>query len=214
MLRLGVLISGRGSNLRALATAIENGRLDATVACVVSNRPDAAGLAWSAERSLPTALIDHRAYDDRSAFDAAVVAALRSARVDLVALAGFDRLVTRTLLEAFPAGVLNVHPALLPSFKGLHAQRQAIEYGVRVSGATVHFVDEAVDHGPIILQGAVAVLPNDTAATLSERILAVEHRLYPVAVQLIAEGRVRVDGRRVHVTGTLPPAPPPLLWLA
>lgn len=214
MLRLGVLISGRGSNLRAIAGAIAGGHLDATVARVVSNRPDAAGLAWCAEQRLPTTVVDHRRFDGRAAFDEALVASLQEAGVDLVALAGFDRLVTGTLLGAFPDAVLNVHPALLPAFKGLHAQRQALEYGVRISGATVHFVDEAVDHGPIVLQGAVPVLPNDTEADLSARILEVEHRLYPLAIRLIADGRVRLDGRRVLITGPLPAPPAPLLWIA
>lgn len=214
MLRLGVLISGRGSNLRAIVGAVERGALDATIARVVSNRPGAAGLAWCAERSLPTTVVDHRRFSDRTAFDRALVETLQEAAVDLVALAGFDRLVTGTLLRAFPEAVLNVHPALLPAFKGLHAQRQALEYGVRISGATVHFVDEDVDHGPIVLQGAVPVLPNDTEAELAARILEVEHHLYPLAIRLIAEGRLRIDGRRVHVAGPLPSPPAPLLWIA
>lgn len=214
MLRLGVLVSGRGSNLRAIADAIDTGRLAATIVQVVSNRPGAAALSWCNERGLPTAIIDHRGFADRAAFDEAVAASLEEAGVEVVALAGFDRVVTSTLLGAFRNAVLNVHPALLPAFKGLHAQRQALDYGVRVSGATVHFVDEDVDHGPIILQGAVAVLPGDTEAALSARILEVEHRLFPMALELIASGRIVVEGRRVHVTGSLPPAPPPLLWLA
>jgi phosphoribosylglycinamide formyltransferase-1 len=213
VLRLAVLISGRGSNLRAIAAAIDEGHLDASVAAVVSNRPAAPGLAWSAERGLPTLTLDHRRFATRAAFDEALVAELRAVRADAVALAGFDRLVGATLLRAFPDAVLNVHPALLPAFKGLHAQRQALVYGVRVSGATVHFVDEDVDHGPIVLQGAVAILPHDTEDTLGARILEVEHRLYPLALQLLAAGRLRVEGRHVHITGPLPPAPPPLLWL-
>lgn len=214
MLRLGVLISGRGSNLRAIGAAIDDGRLDATIARVVSNRREAAGLAWCAERGVPTSTIEHRRFGDRAAFDAAVVTDLQSAGVDVVALAGFDRVVTGTLLRAFPNAVVNVHPALLPAFKGLHAQRQALDYGARVTGATVHFVDEDVDHGPIILQGAVAVLPNDTEATLSARVLEVEHRIYPLALQLIAEDRLRIDGRRVSISGPLPDPPPALVWLA
>jgi phosphoribosylglycinamide formyltransferase-1 len=214
VLRLGILVSGRGSNLRAIADAIEAGRVDATITCVLSNRADAAGLTWSRERGLPVAVIEHRRFSDRSAFDAAVVAALQEAAVDAVALAGFDRLVTSTLLGAYPDRVLNVHPALLPAFKGLHAQRQALDYGVRISGATVHFVDEHTDHGPIILQGAVAVLPTDTESTLGTRILEVEHMIYPLAIQLLSAGRLRIDGRRVVVEGPLPSPPPPLVWLA
>lgn len=213
MLRLAVLISGRGSNLGAIAAAIDEARLDATIAAVVSNRPAAPGLAWSAERGLPTVALDHRRFATRGAFDEALVAELRAVRTDAVALAGFDRLVGAPLLRAFPDAVLNVHPALLPAFKGLHAQRQALDYGVRVSGATVHFVDEDVDHGPIVLQGAVGVLPDDTEDTLGARILEVEHRLYPLALQLLAAGRLRVEGRHVRIAGPLPPAPPPLLWL-
>jgi phosphoribosylglycinamide formyltransferase-1 len=213
VLHLGVLISGRGSNLRSIVAAIEGGRLDAAIATIVSNRPGAAGLAWSEARGLPTTTIDHRTFPTRAAFDAAVVEALVAARVDLVVLAGFDRLVTTTLLRAFPKAVLNVHPALLPAFKGLHAQRQALDYGVRVTGATIHFVDEDVDHGPIIVQGAVVVLPDDTEDTLAARILEVEHRLYPLAIQLIAEDRLRVEGRRVRIAGPLPAPPPPLVWL-
>lgn len=213
MLRLGVLVSGRGSNLRAIAEAIDDGRLDASIATVISNRPDAASLTWSRARDLPAVLVDHTTFPSRAAFDAAVTAELRRQRVDTVVLAGFERIVTATLLDAFPHRVLNVHPALLPAFPGLHAQRQALEYGVRVSGATVHFVDAAVDHGPIILQGAVAILPHDSEDTLAARILAVEHAVYPAALQLLASERLSVEGRTVRILGPLPPPPPPLLWL-
>jgi len=213
VLRLGVLLSGRGSNFRAIAAAIADGRLDASITRVVSNRPDASGLAWAAEHGMPTATIDHRRFETRTTFDAAVVTELQDAGVDLVVLAGFDRLVTGVVLDAFPNGVVNIHPALLPAFKGLHAQRQALDYGARITGATVHFVDADVDHGPIILQGAVAILPDDTEATLAARILDVEHRLYPAAIQLIAERRVSIDGRFVRIAGNPPNAPPPLLWL-
>jgi len=213
VLRLGVLVSGRGSNLRAIADAIADGRLEASIALVVSNRPAAPALAWCRERGIPAVVIDHRSQPDRAAFDRRVVDELRGASVDVVALAGFDRIVTSTLLHAFPNSVLNIHPAILPAFKGLHAQRQALEYGARMTGATVHFVDEAMDHGPIILQGAVAVLPNDTEDSLTERILTVEHVLYPAALQLLSASRLQLDGRRVTILGPLPPAPPPLLWL-
>lgn len=213
MLRLAVLVSGRGSNLQAIDRAIRDGRLDATIVRVASNRPDAAALAWSAARGLSTTAIDHRRFADRTAFEAALVADLQAARADVVALAGFDRLVTSTLLGAFPNAVVNVHPALLPAFKGLHAQRQALEYGVRVTGATIHFVDAEMDHGPILLQGAVPVLPDDSEADLAARILEVEHRLYPAALQLIAQGRVRIEGRHVRLAGPLPPPPSPLMWI-
>lgn len=213
MMRLGVLVSGRGSNLGAILDAIAGGRLTCVPALVVSNRADARGLDLARAGGVATAVIEHRRYADREAFDAAVVSALEDAGVELVALAGFDRLVTRVLLRAFPDRVYNIHPALLPAFKGLHAQRQALDYGARVTGATVHLVDEHMDHGPIVLQGAVPVAPDDTEATLAARILAVEHAIYPAALQLCAMGRVHVVGRRVVVDGPLPPLPPAMLWL-
>jgi phosphoribosylglycinamide formyltransferase-1 len=156
-------------------------------------------------------VIDHRDFARREDFDRTVVEALRAAGVELVVLAGFDRLVTPVLLEAFPHRVINIHPALLPAFKGLHAQADAVEYGVRIAGATVHFVDEQTDHGPILLQGAVVVDPDDDAETLAARILEVEHQLYPEAIRLIADNRVEIDGRRVRILGTPPPRPGPLV---
>jgi phosphoribosylglycinamide formyltransferase-1 len=212
--RLGVLVSGRGSNLSAIVEAQRAGRLGAEVGLVISNRPGAGGLEIAAANQVPTCLLEHGAYPSRSAFDRALVDALVAARIDLVALAGFDRLVTRTLLDAFPVRILNVHPALLPAFTGLHAQRQAIEYGVRVAGATVHYVDDQVDHGPIVLQGAVAVQPNDDEAALAARILEVEHAIFPAAIRLHAEGRLEVHGRHVRIRGSVPPPPPALLWIA
>lgn len=146
---------------------------------------------------MPTAVLEHGAYPDREAYDAALVAQLRAHGVDTVALAGFDRLVTGIFLRAFPGRVVNIHPALLPSFKGLHAQRQALEYGARIAGVTVHFVDEQMDHGPIIAQAVVPVLDDDTEQTLSERLLGEEHRIYPLALQRLARGELRVVGRRV-----------------
>jgi len=207
----GALISGAGTNLQAIIDRIAAGRLDCDLRVVVSNRPGVAGLARAARAGIPTRVIEHRAFPDRPSFDRAVVDALREAGVELVVLAGFDRLVTPVLIEAFPLRIMNIHPALLPSFKGLHAQRQARDYGVKIAGATVHFVDEHVDHGPIIVQGAVAVGATDDEETVRERILAVEHELYPLAIQLYAEGRLAVDGRRVVVRGGPPPAPVPLI---
>ena len=211
MIAAGVLISGEGTNLQAILDRIAAGRLDCAVRLVVSNRPGAGGLARAARAGVPTRVIDHRTFATREEFDAAVVAALREVGVELVVLAGFDRLVTRVMLEAFPSRIINVHPALLPAFKGLHAQRQALEYGVKITGVTVHFVDHEVDHGPIIAQGAVALEPDDTEATLAERIRLVEHELYPLAIQLFAEGRVEVEGRRVRVRGPRVGRPPPLV---
>jgi phosphoribosylglycinamide formyltransferase-1 len=211
--RLGVLISGRGSNLDAILRARDDGRLACEPALVLSNRPQAGGLDIARRHGVPVQVLDHRRHADRAAFDRAVVHALRAARVELVALAGFDRLVTAELLAAFPERVLNVHPALLPAFKGLHAQRQALEYGARVTGATVHFVDEHMDHGPIILQGAVPIAQDDSEDSLAARVLEVEHAIYPTALRLCAEGRLRIDGRRVTILGRVPPLPPPMAWL-
>ncbi len=210
MLAAGVLISGEGTNLQAILDRIAAGRLDCEVRLVVSNRPEAGGLARAARSGVPTRVICHRAFPGREAFDAAVVEALREAGVELIVLAGFDRLVTRVLLDAFPQRIMNIHPALLPAFKGLHAQRQALEYGVKVTGATVHFVDHDMDHGPIIVQGAVPLAAEDDEASAAERIRQVEHEIYPLAIQLFAEGRLQIDGRRVRVRGA-PPLPPPLV---
>jgi phosphoribosylglycinamide formyltransferase 1 len=204
VITVGVLISGAGTNLQAILDRAADGSLDCRIAVVVSNRAGAPGLQRAARAAIPTRVIDHRGFASREAFDAALVDALRAAGVELVVLAGFDRLVTRVLLDAFPNRILNIHPALLPAFKGLHAQRQALAYGVRIAGATVHFVDEAEDHGPIILQGAILVAPDDTEETLAQRILDVEHTIYPAAIQLFAEGRLVVEGRRVRIQGERP----------
>ena len=211
MVAAGVLVSGSGTNLQAILDRVADGSLDCRIALVLSNRPGAAALSRAERAGVPTRVIEHRPFPSRETFDAAVVEALHGAGVELVVLAGFDRIVTPVLLGAFPDRVMNIHPALLPSFPGLHAQRQAVAYGVRVAGATVHFVDEATDHGPIILQGAVAVTPDDTEETLSARILAVEHVLYPQAIQLFAEGRLAIKGRRVRILGGRPPLPPALI---
>ena len=205
-LALGVLLSGSGTNLQALIDAIDAGRLDASIAVVVSNRADAYGLTRARARGLPVETVLHAAFASREAFDARLVEVLRAHDVELVALAGFMRLVTRVLLEAFPARVLNIHPALLPAFPGLHAERQALAHGVRITGVTVHFVDEQTDHGPILLQAAVPIFPDDTEESLHLRIQRQEHRVYVRAIQLIAEGRVRIEGRRVLVAGAPPHA--------
>ena len=202
--RLGILISGRGSNMIALLDAIDAGRVPAQVVVVISNRPDAAGLSAAAARGIPTASFDHRDAADRAAHDRRVLAELRRCEVELVCLAGYMRVLGAVLIDAFPHRILNIHPALLPSFPGLHAQRQALDFGARVTGCTVHFVDGGVDTGPILLQRALAVRSGDTEATLSARILVEEHRLYPEAVRLVTAGRVQVDGRRVRIA----PEPP------
>jgi len=194
--RLGVLISGRGSNLQALIDAIAEGRLEARIAVVISNRPNAGGLERAAAAGVETVVIDHQLFARRDDFDVAVASALKERGVTLVCLAGFMRLVGARLLEAFPNAILNIHPSLLPAFPGVDAQRQALEHGVKVSGATVHLVTGELDGGPIVLQASVPVREDDTVETLSARILIAEHRLYPEAVRLVLERGWRVEGRR------------------
>ena len=194
--RLGVLISGRGSNLQSIIDAIGQGRLDAQIAIVVSNRDDAAGLQRASAAGIETMCLQPRDYPGRDAYDRALVGALETRGVNLVCLAGFMRLVGPPLLAAFPNRILNIHPSLLPAFPGLEAQRQALEYGVRCSGATVHLVTSELDGGPIVLQAAVPVLEGDTVETLSTRILVEEHRIYPEAIQMILDGDWSVQGRR------------------
>jgi phosphoribosylglycinamide formyltransferase-1 len=195
--RLGILISGRGSNMQAIVEAVASGALEATVALVLSNRADAAGLAYARETGIATQVLDHRGWPSRAAYDVAVADALEAHRVDLVCLAGFMRLLGPALLDRFPRRVLNVHPSLLPAFPGLDAQRQAFEYGVKVAGATVHLVTEALDAGPIVAQAAVPVHDDDTADTLAARILTEEHRLYPRAIAQVLSGDWHLEGRRV-----------------
>ena len=194
--RLGVLISGRGSNLQALINAIADGRLDATIAVVISNREDAVGLVRARAAGIEAFALSHRAYATRDDYDRALVAELQKRDVGLVCLAGFMRLVGAPLIEAFPNRILNIHPSLLPSFPGLDAQRQAVEHGVKVSGVTVHLVTAELDGGPIIVQRAVPVMPGDTADSLAERILVEEHLAYPEAVKIVLEGAWHLDGRR------------------
>jgi len=193
---LGVLISGRGSNLQAIIEAIASGRLPATIAIVISNRADSAGLQRARDAGIETLHLNPRDFRDRDAYDAAIAAALAARQVDLVCLAGFMRLVGQPLLDAFPRRILNIHPSLLPSFPGLDAQRQALEHGVQVTGATVHLVTSELDGGPIVLQAAVPVLPGDTVETLSARVLVEEHRLYPEAIRIVLEGGWTIDARR------------------
>ncbi len=200
-LRIGILASGSGTNFDAIADAVDAGRLDVDIAVVICNRPDGGVLAKARARNLDSALIDHREFPSREAFDTAVADALSAAHVELVVMAGFDRLITSVILARFPQRIVNIHPALLPAFKGLDAQTQAAEYGVTIAGATVHFVDEHVDHGPIIAQAAVPITPGEDAETVQQRILAEEHRLYPHAIQLYAQGRLKIEGRRVIVSG-------------
>ncbi len=199
IIRLGVLTSGRGTNLQAIIDTIEAGRLSARTEIVVSDRAHAHALDRARRHGIKAIFVDPKAYDDRTTFDGALVDVLHAHQVDLICLAGFMRLLPPAFLAEFPGRIMNIHPALLPAFPGLHAQRQALEYGVRVAGCTVHFVDEGVDTGPIILQAAVPVLDDDTEGTLSARILAEEHKIYPQAIQLFAEGRLEIKGRRVFI---------------
>jgi len=198
--RVGVLVSGRGSNLQALVDAARRGELGGELAVVVSNVEEALGLERARKAGIPAVFRDHRG-KKREAFDAEIVDILQAHHVDLVCLAGFMRLLSPAFVRAFPGRIVNIHPALLPAFPGLDAQRQAWEHGAKVSGATVHLVDEGLDSGPIVAQEAVPVLSVDTTETLAARILDAEHRLYPRAVRLLLEGRCRVEGRRVIVEG-------------
>lgn len=196
---LGILISGRGSNLQAIVDAVGEGRLDARIAVVISNRPDAHGLERARAAGIEAICVSHRAFSTREAFDRALVAELRARGVGLVCLAGFMRLLGPAFVEAFPNAILNIHPSLLPAFPGLDAQRQALEHGVKVSGVTVHLVDCQLDAGPIVVQRAVPVRDDDTAEALADRILAVEHQAYPEAIGILLDRRWRIEGRRFLV---------------
>ena len=201
-LPIGVLISGGGTNLQAIIDAIETKRLDAAIKLVLSNKVDAYGLVRAKNHGIATEILDHRKYSSRETYDEAVVDLLRAHGVELVVLAGFMRLLSPVFVKAYSNRIMNIHPALLPSFPGLHVQKKAVEYGVRFSGCTVHFVNDECDEGPIIIQAVVPVFADDTEAKLAARILKEEHRIYPRAIQLYAEGRLRVDGRRVIVAGS------------
>jgi phosphoribosylglycinamide formyltransferase-1 len=199
MLNLGVLISGRGSNLQAIIDACEGGKIPAKVAVVVSNDPDAGGLERAKKHTIPAVVIDNRQFKDKNTYELEIVKELKKHGVELVCLAGYMRIVGPVLLEHFPHKIVNIHPSLLPSFPGLHAQRQALDHGVTVTGCTVHFVDEGCDTGPIIIQSAVPVKENDTEETLSERILQQEHHIYPLAIEFIAKDKLKIEGRLVKL---------------
>ena len=203
--RIGVLASGRGSNLQAIIDAIEAGTLDARVVLVLSNKKDAAALERARKHGLADVFLDPKPFagqpDSREAYDRAVLDVLRKHDVELVLLAGYMKIVTPVLVKAYENRMMNIHPSLLPSFPGLDAQKKALEHGVKLSGCTVHFVTDGVDEGPIIVQAAVPIVEGDTPETLAARILVEEHKIYPQAVQLFAEGRLIVSGRIVHVRG-------------
>ena len=199
LLKLGVLISGNGSNLQSIIDHIEKGSLKAVIKIVISNNPDAYGITRAKKHGIPVVVLKNGDFKNKEEFDLELIGILESKGVDLVILAGFMRIITPTLLKAFPQKIMNIHPALLPSFPGIHGQKQALEYGVKISGCTVHFVDEGVDTGPIIMQKAVQVFDDDTEETLAARILTEEHRIYPQAIQLFAEGKIGIKGHKVRI---------------
>jgi phosphoribosylglycinamide formyltransferase 1 len=197
--RIGVLISGRGSHLRNLIACCNSGEIDARVVTVISNKPDAPGLQFAEEAGIESVVLSHRLYPDREKYDEQLAGILEQEKVDLVCLAGFLRLLSAPFVRRFPTRIMNVHPSLLPAFPGLHAQEQAMEYGAKVTGCTVHFIDEGLDSGPIILQRTMEVLRHDTADTLAERLLPLEHKTYAKAVRLFFENRLKVEGRKVII---------------
>jgi phosphoribosylglycinamide formyltransferase-1 len=199
LLKLGILISGNGSNLQSIIDHIEKGSLKAIIKIVISNNPDAYGITRAKKHGIPVVVLKNGNFKNKEDFDLELINILKNNSVDLVILAGFMRIITSTLLNAFPQKIMNIHPALLPSFPGIHGQKQALEYGVKLSGCTVHFVDESVDTGPIIIQSAVQVFDNDTEETLAARILKEEHKIYPQAIQFFAEGRMEIKGRKVRI---------------
>lgn len=197
--RIGVLVSGSGSNLQSIIDNIEQGKINAEIAVVISNVEGVYALERAKKHNIKTEVINHKDFKSREDFDRKLVNILKSYNVELVVMAGFLRVITKVLLDAFPMKIMNIHPALLPAFPGLHVQKQALDYGVKFAGCTVHFADEGVDSGPIIIQGVVPVLDNDTDETLSRRILSVEHKIYPMAIKLYTEGRIKVLGRKVYI---------------
>jgi phosphoribosylglycinamide formyltransferase-1 len=207
MKKLVILISGRGSNMEAIVRACASEGWPARIAAVIANRPDATGLAFAASHGIATAVVDHRQFADRDSFDAALAEQIDAFAPDLVALAGFMRVLTARFVDHYAGRMLNVHPSLLPSFTGLKTHQQALDAGVRLHGASVHFVTSQLDHGPIVAQAAVPVIAGDTVATLAERVLATEHIIYPRAVRWFVEGRLALDGLRVTLT------PPEPQWL-
>jgi phosphoribosylglycinamide formyltransferase-1 len=198
-LNIGVLVSGSGSNLQSIIDHIEKGLLDAEIKVVISNNPDAYALERAKKHQLKMVIIDHRSFDSREAFEEEMVDVLKENGVRLVIMAGFMRLLSSVFLRAFPMRIMNIHPAILPSFPGIHAQDKALRYGVKFTGCTVHFADENADSGPIIIQSIVPVYDDDTEETLAARILREEHKIYPQAIQYYAEGKIEVHGRKVRI---------------
>ena len=201
MLKLGVLASGRGSNFQSIIDEIEAGSLNASISLLITDNPDAYAIERAKKQSIKYLYLNPHDFKSKNDFYTMIAKKLVKSDVDLVILAGFMRIVGKPLIEAFPNRIMNIHPALLPAFPGLHSQKQAVDYGVRVSGCTVHFVDEGTDTGPIIIQAAVVVSPDDTEDTLSERILRLEHKIFPYAIRLYSEGRLYADGRTIKIKG-------------
>ncbi len=208
--KLGVLVSGSGSNLQSIIDHIEKGLLDAEIRMIISNNPEAYALVRARKHGIPYTVLEHRVFDTREAFDRKMIEVLNLSGVELVVMAGFMRILSPLFLAAFPMRIMNIHPAILPSFPGMHAQKKAFDYGVKFSGCTVHFADEGVDTGPIIIQAVVPVYDQDTDETLAQRILKEEHRIYPKAIQLFAEGKLEVVGRKVRVKDHPQPESGPL----
>jgi len=204
-LKVGVLASGRGSNFQSIIDAISENRLKAKICLLITDNPSAFAIERARKHGIEHLVLVPKEFPSRDAFYIAVAEALKKKDVGLVVLAGFMRIVGKPLIDAFPNRIMNIHPALLPSFTGLHAQKQAIDYGVKISGCTVHFVDEGMDTGPVIIQAAVPVYHTDTEESLSERVLKLEHKIYPEAIRLFSEGRLKVEGRRVKITGEVSP---------
>ncbi len=201
-LRIGALASGGGSNVQSIIDHIEAGHLPAEIVLLLTDNPDAGVLKRAERHGIPAKVIASSDFPDRADHDRAMIAVLQEARVDLVTLAGYMRMISPEFVRAFPGRIMNIHPALLPAFPGIHVQAKAADYGVRFSGCTVHFVDEGMDSGPIIIQAVVPVLPEDDGDTLGARILRQEHRIYPEAIRLFAEGRLKIEGRRVRIVGS------------
>ena len=198
-IKIGVLVSGSGTNLQSIIDNCESGRIDATVEVVISDAPKAFAIERAKKHQIDTVIIERGKFKNRKTFEERIVSELKAHNVDLVCLAGFMRIIGKTLLGGFPGEIINIHPALLPSFPGLNGQKQAFDYGVKITGCTVHFVDDKVDHGPIICQSSVPVKEDDSAESLKERILTEEHKIYPQAIQLYAEKRLKIENRRVYI---------------
>ncbi len=198
-INIGVLVSGSGSNFQSIIDQSEKGNLDAVIKVVISNNPDAYALERAKKHNISAIFIDHNDFNDRQQFDQKMIDILKSYEVELVIMAGFMRVLTPLFIKAFPMKIMNIHPAILPSFQGIHAQERAFDYGVKFSGCTVHFADEGVDTGPIIIQSVIPAYDDDTADTLQQRILKEEHRIFPQAIQFYAEGKLEIVGRKVRI---------------